>query len=181
MAVTTEETQELNESTIKQMMVDSSLVIKKYVDERDSATKSELQQAIVDEMSGIEGLGENLEKLQELSAAFVSVFDENADGTITPEEIAAKLSLVQANIDAVAKDVEDFGGLLSALEDRVVVTEANLKSAMTDIAGVKATIEEDIFTKAEVQEILTIDSASVVSAVEDVFFPSTDDSDTQVL
>jgi len=176
MATSKEELQALNEEQIKALLVQSSQVVKRYVDERDEATKSELQEAIVNELSEVEGLGENLEKLQELSKAFVSVFDENSDGKITPEEIIAKVSLVNVNIEKVAGDLTSLGDIVEALESNVAVNTQNIKTTQTDVAGLQATVNNDLFTKEDVRQILTVAGDAVVKAVEDVFFPASDSS-----
>jgi len=181
MATSKEELQALNEEQVKSLLVQSSQVVKRYVDERDEATKSELQGAIVDELSKVEGLGENLEKLQELSEAFVSVFDENSDGKITPEEIIAKISLVNANIDKVAGDLNSLGDIVGDLETKIAVNETNIKSTQTDVATLQATVNNELFTKDDVRQILTVAGDAVVKAVEDVFYPADDSGDTKVV
>lgn len=174
MTTSKEELQALNETQVKELLVQSSQIVKKYIDERDEATKTELQEVIVDELSGIEGLGSDLEKLKSLSEAFVSVFDADKDGNITPDEIIAKVSLLQANIDKVAGDLSSLDGMVDELKTKLSVNEANIKSAQTDVTTLQATVKNELFTKDEVKEILAVDTGVVIKAVEDVFFPSGD-------
>jgi len=76
---------QLNEG-VKQGIINAVTSIKTYVDGRDDVLKTELTEEIVAELSKIDGLGEQLEKIQEMANAFSKVFDENEDGKITPEE-----------------------------------------------------------------------------------------------
>ena len=156
--------------------------VNKYVDGRDSALKSELQEQILKELTQIEGLAENLEKLQELAEAFASVFDENEDGTVTADEIIAKISAIQAAIDKVAADVaanaEDIAGLKDALSEAVSKLENEISalklsiSANTDaIAQVKADLSTNYYTKDEVATVVEVKADEILNTVNGILFP----------
>jgi DNA repair exonuclease SbcCD ATPase subunit len=190
--MTDKELQAQLEAEFKEILTESSKVIKQYIDERDEATKAELKDEIVKELSGTDGLVDNLEKLQALADAFVKVFDENADGTVTAEEIATKLALLQANIDKVASDLASIDGKyadltkaledsLKALEARVNANEINIGKNAQAIAEVKANIENNYFTKEQVVTALSVGTDAMVEAVKSVFYPTTETGDGATL
>jgi flagellar motility protein MotE (MotC chaperone) len=190
--MTEKELQAQLEAEFKEILTESSKIIKQYIDERDEATKAELKDVIVEELSGIEGLNENLEKLQALADAFVKVFDGNEDGTVTADEIVAKLALLQANIDKVASDLanvdEKYADLTKTLEDslkalevKVSANEVNISKNTEAIAEVKSNIENNYFTKDQIVTALNVGTEAMVEAVKAVFYPTTEEGDGATL
>jgi Ca2+-binding EF-hand superfamily protein len=190
--MTEKELQTKLEAEFKEILTESSKVVKQYIDERDEATKAELKDAIVQELSGIDGINENLEKLQKLADAFVKVFDENEDGNVTADEIVAKLALLQANIDKVASDLASVDGKyanltktledsLKALEARVSANEINIGKNTEAIAEVKANIENNYFTKEQIVTALEVGKDALVEAVRAVFYPTQETGDGATL
>jgi Ca2+-binding EF-hand superfamily protein len=189
--MTEKELQAKLEAEFKDILAESSKVVKQYIDERDEATKAELKDVIVQELSGIEGINEDLEKLKTLAEAFTKVFDENEDGSVTADEIVAKLALLQANIDKVASDLASVDGKyadltktlsdsLKALEAKVNANEINIGKNTEAIAEVKSNVENNYFTKEQVVTALEVGTDALVEAVKQVFYPTTSDSDGAV-
>ena len=190
--MTEKELQAQLEVEFKEILTESSKIVKQYIDERDEATKAELKDVIVQELSGIDGINENLEKLQKLADAFVKVFDENEDGNVTAKEIITKLSLLQANIDKVASDLASVDGKyanltktledsLKALEARVSANEINIGKNTEAIAEVKTNIENNYFTKEQIVTALEVGKDALVEAVRAVFYPTQETGDGATL
>jgi len=73
MAYTAEELQGMLQTQTKDVILGVVGKIKSYTDNAITVAKDELKAQITEELSGVEGLAENLEKLQALADAFVSV------------------------------------------------------------------------------------------------------------
>jgi uncharacterized coiled-coil DUF342 family protein len=170
---------QLNEG-IKQGIVNAVEAVKKYVDGKDEVLKTELTEQIVAELSQIEGLGEQLEKIKEMADAFAKVFDENEDGKITPEEILAKAVLLQqaidgvnARVDNVETTIENYvTELKKSIDDlvaRVGALEVNVSKNTDEIANIKA----GYVSKDELAGI-KIDVEAISNAVNDILNPTTD-------
>jgi chromosome segregation ATPase len=190
MAITAEELQKQLNTQVKETQSCVVGSIKKYVDGKDEVLKTELKEIIVKELSGVEGLGEQLEKIKEMADAFAKVFDSDGDGTITPEEILAKLTALQANIDKVASDVANLQGnvadLSEALENaikdlqsQIDALELSVAKNRDEIAAVKADLETNYFTKEEVKTIISIDAKAICEDVTKILFPEESEEPTE--
>jgi len=154
----------------------------KYVDGREAVLKEELVEQITQNLSNIEGLGEQLEKIKEMADAFAKAFDENEDGKITPEEILAKATLLQkaidgvnARVDTVEASIEDVKKAIETeiedLKARVSALEVNVAKNADAITEVKAELSTSYFTKDEVNEIVSVDFNVALDAFNKVLFP----------
>ena len=169
----------------KDLILKVANVIKSYTDNKVSVTADEIKKEVVDNLSKIDGLGEQLEKIQKMADAFAKVFDENNDGTITAEEIVAKLSAIQANIDKVEANVEalakkEADDIADALQKIATVNgkvEANIQAiekVNDNVKKLAANVSTNYYTKDEIAEITTIATDEIVKAVEEVFGVASD-------
>ena len=157
----------------------------KFVEGKEAVLKSELQEEIVKNLTNIDGLGKQLEKIQGMAAAFSKAFDENKDGKITPEEILAKATLLQQAIDgvngrvdaltanvgdikkAIEKEISDLTGRVSALE------VSNSKNS-DEITKVKANLSTNYVTHDGLTNALNINVQGAIDAFTAVLFPKTE-------
>ena len=160
---------------IKQSVLNAVTSIKNYVDGRDDVLKSELTEQIVAELSKIDGLGSQLEKIKEMADAFAKVFDENEDGKITPEEILAKLTSLKSEIEKIDLRVDKVADDLLGAIDRIKVLEANVSKNAEEIAIIKQS-----YVKNEDLNSIKIDVKAISDAVNDILNPTTADSDGAV-
>ena len=160
---------------IKQSVLNAVTSIKNYVDGRDDVLKSELTEQIVAELSKIDGLGSQLEKIKEMADAFAKVFDENKDGKITPEEILAKLTSLKSEIEKIDLRVDKVADDLLGAIDRIKVLEANVSKNTEEIAIIKQS-----YVKNEDLNSIKIDVKAISDAVNDILNPTTADSDGAV-
>ena len=160
---------------IKQSVLNAVTSIKNYVDGRDDVLKSELTEQIVAELSKIDGLGSQLEKIKEMADAFAKVFDENKDGKITPEEILAKLTSLKSEIEKIDLRVDKVADDLLGAIDRIKVLEANVSKNAEEIAIIKQS-----YVKNEDLNSIKIDVKAISDAVNDILNPTTADSDGAV-
>ena len=160
---------------IKQSVLNAVTSIKNYVDGRDDVLKSELTEQIVAELSKIDGLGSQLEKIKEMADAFAKVFDENKDGKITPEEILARLTSLKSEIEKIDLRVDKVADDLLGAIDRIKVLEANVSKNAEEIAIIKQS-----YVKNEDLNSIKIDVKAISDAVNDILNPTTADSDGAV-
>ena len=165
---------QLNEG-IKQGIVNAVQAVKNYVDGKDDVLKTELTEQIVAELSEIEGLGGQLEKIKEMADAFSKIFDENKDGKITPEEILAKLTSLKSEIEKIDLRVDKVADDLLGAIDRIKVLEANVSKNAEEIAIIKQS-----YVKNEDLNSIKIDVKAISDAVNDILNPTTADSDGAV-
>jgi len=154
----------------------------KYVEGKEAVLKTELTEEITKQLSGIEGLGEQLEKIQEMANAFAKAFDSDEDGKVTPEEILAKAVLLQqaidgvnGRVDAVEASIKDVKSAIEAeieeLKARVSALEVNVAKNADEIANVKADLSTNYFTKEEVQTVVSCSFDTALNAFNAVLFP----------
>ena len=160
---------------IKQSVLNAVTSIKNYVDGKNEIIKSELTEQIVAELSKIDGLGSQLEKIKEMADAFAKVFDENEDGKITPEEILAKLTSLKSEIEKIDLRVDKVADDLLGAIDRIKVLEANVSKNAEEIAIIKQS-----YVKNEDLNSIKIDVKAISDAVNDILNPTTADSDGAV-
>ncbi len=152
--MTKEELKQLTQEELKTIAVETSKVIKQYIDENTISPEQV----------------EELEKANKLAESLLGLFDSNEDGAITLDEFVKKLNEIYAtlsNVKELKEQILSIAKDLGALIERVDALEKNLS--------------ENYFTKAEAEEIFTFDTDSIVSEVRAVFFPETiEDSDGAV-
>jgi len=161
--------------------------IKKYVDGKDSVLKSEITEQIVKELSEIDGLGAQLEKIQTMADTFAKVFDENEDGSITPEEILAKAVLLQqaidgvnGRVDALTANVADVKSAIEAeiadLKSRVSALETSTATNRDELAKLKADVELNYVTKDCLETVVSVNTKGIVDAVNGILFPESEET-----
>jgi len=188
MAITVEEIKNKLNTDLQNFGTQLATSLVKYVDGREAVLKEELVEEITKNLSNIEGLGEQLEKIKEMADAFAKAFDENEDGTITPEEILAKATLLQkaidgvnVRVDTVEASIEDVKKAIEAeiedLKERVGALEINVSKNTSAITEVKAELATNYFTKDDVNEIIAVDFNVALDSFNKVLFPEpTDDT-----
>jgi uncharacterized protein HemX len=148
-------------------------VVKKYIDEQDKITQEGLADEVVARLSGDDGLVGQIERVQGLASAFVSVFDTDKDGAITKEEILLKLS-------ANNETVESLITRLSGAEDKIKQIETDITSTKVVLGGQSQKISELNLSVEQIKSnFLAKDDipavfANVVSVVTEVLYPSED-------
>ena len=173
-------------NALQKALVGTAEKFKGYVDVTVGDAKSELKEQIVAELSNVDGLGEQLEKIQAMADAFSKAFDGNADGAITPEEILAKAVLLQQAIDGVNGRVDAVNASVTEvkeacdaeieeLKNRVTAVEGNLAKANDEIAGIKAELATNVVTKEYIECATAIDLDTLLAAVGEVFEPKTEE------
>ena len=120
-------------------------VVKEYVEGR----LSDLETSIVN--------NEDWLKAKASIDALLQVFDENKDGTLSPEEVLAKIGEIKGQITAVADRV-------TAVEGKIDTINGSIGSVQTDIAGVKKTIEDN---QAEIEAKLGASIDGVQKQIDD--------------
>jgi len=160
--------------------------IKQYVDGKDEVLKTELTEQIVKELTEIDGLGAKLEQIQEMADTFSKVFDENEDGTITPEEILAKAVLLQQAIDGVNARLDNTNTTLEAykkaldeeiedLKSRVSALEVSTAQNRDEIATVKADLSTNYISRECAEKMIDIKVDGVKSLVTSILYPDTEE------
>ena len=177
--MTEKELQALLQEQTKDVITGLASKVKSFVDCKVTVAKNELKDQITKELSGVEGLADNLEKLQKLADAFVKVFDENSDGTISADEIIAKISAIQANIDKVASDLANYKGevkslfdgvnkAIGELKDRVGALELAVAKNSDEIASIKADLSTKYYTEEQIKTALTINKEEILKEVDGI-------------
>ena len=177
--MTEKELQALLQEQTKDVITGLASKVKSFVDCKVTVAKNELKDQITKELSGVEGLADNLEKLQKLADAFVKVFDENSDGTISADEIIAKISAIQANIDKVASDLANYKGevkslfdgvnkAIGELKDRVGALELAVAKNSDEIASIKADLSTKYYTEEQIKVALTINKEEILKEVDGI-------------
>ena len=186
MAITVKEIKNQLNTDLQNFGTQLATSLVKYVDGRESVLKSELVDEITKNLTNIEGLGSQLEKIKEMADAFAKAFDENEDGKITPEEILAKATLLQkaidgvnGRVDAVEASIEDVKKAIEAeiedLKARVSALEVNVAKNADAITAVKADLSTNYFTKDEVHEIVSCSFDEAINAFNAVLFPKNEE------
>jgi len=187
MAVTPEELKQNLDTQLQTLGAQLAQGVVKYVEGKEAVLKTELTEEITKNLSGVEGLGEQLEKIQAMADSFAKVFDSDEDGKITPEEILAKAVLLQqaidgvnGRVDAVEASIADVKSAIEAeiedLKGRVSALEVNVSKNADAISAVKADLGTNYFTKNEVETALTINFNAAIDAFNAVLFPETDEN-----
>jgi hypothetical protein len=152
-----------------------SAVIKKYIDEQDVITRDGLADEVINRLSGDKGLAGQLNRVQEIANAFVSVFDGDEDGKITKEEILLKLAAnnetVQDLVNRIVLAEAAIRNLKTATANNTTAIQGNTQS-ISNLSLAVEQVKNDYLTKDGAFAIF----ADTVSVVEGVFYPSSDDS-----
>lgn len=190
MALTPKELETQIVASEKSLILKVAQIIKKYTDNTVQVTADNLKKEVVDNLSKVEGLGAKLEKIQAMADAFEKVFDKNDDGTITADEIVAKLSAIQANIEKVEANVEaqakkeadDIANVLKTaaeLKGRIDANVNSIEKVGDSVKEVTANLNTNYYTKDEITQIVTIASTEIEKEVEKLFSDVQATSDTK--
>ena len=137
--------------TITNEEVEFAKVVKEYVDEKITNLEASIANS------------EDWKKIKSTIDALVQVFDENADGSLTPEEVLSKIGELKGAIDALASRVD-------TVESDIKDIKTDIGSIQTDIETVKSTIDtvkSDI--EKEIEDNVTAVKAEVQSNVAGLF------------
>jgi len=197
MAITKEELQSQVQEEVKEVIVESMNVVKKYVDDNSienvakrEVLKTEIADAIAKKYD-FEAEKEKLEKANGVAETLLGLFDADKNGEVSPDEFLKKLDAVYTKlkvtaelsdeVKGLAKDVADLKPYIDAKVSELngsikTVSDATAK-AQAEVDEVKADLATNFFTKEEVQASMVIAKDEIVKAVNDLFYPSTDSSD----
>ena len=149
-------------------------VIKKYIDEQDIVTREGLADEVVNRLSGDEGLAGQLNRVQDIANAFVSVFDNDEDGQISKEEILLKLAsnneTVQDLVNRIVLAEAAISNLKTATANNTTAIQGNTQSISNLNLAVEQ-VKNDYLTKDGAFAIF----ADAVSVVEGVFYSDAGD------
>ena len=189
MAITCEDLNVQLNAKLKLVLERVAEGFKGYTDTSIADVKKTLTEEIVKELSGVEQLGKDLEKIKGYADSFAKVFDGNEDGTITPDEILAKATLLQQAIDGVNARldksdatfetyVKEVAEKFAELEDRIKALELNEAQNRDEIANVKADLSTNYISKDCVDKIVDIDVDNIVDSVLGRLNPTTEDGES---
>jgi len=186
-------TNEVN-AEIKELLVESSKVVKKYIDEsieyvkensiankvKRDELKTEIENAIAKKYD-FENEKAKLDKASEVAETLLGLFDADSNGELDPKEFLAKLDEIYAKLgttDELQGKLEDLAkqatDLKSELDTKIAEVTGRTKSNSDNIAKLQAQIT-NVFTKEEVKEALTINKDEIISAVNEIFNPTSSD------
>jgi uncharacterized coiled-coil protein SlyX len=116
--------------------VQYSEIVKEYVEKQLNSLESKLLN------------NDQWEKVKENVEALLKVFDSNADGTLTPEEVLAKLAEIKAAADNNTKAVADIASKLEAnvkeLTEKIATNAANIDNLKTQVAQLQSDVDAKV-------------------------------------
>ena len=153
-----------------------------------AVAKDELVDVIMEEVSGIPSLAEDLAKVKEMSEAFASVFDTDGDGKVTADEILAKIAQITTRITNLDSKVENYkgevdnrldglGGGLDALSQGLQDVSASVSQNNDSIVNLTANLQTNYFTKEDINTILTLNKQEILDEVDDMLADNEDNGD----
>ena len=193
-AITKEQIQNEVQTEVKNVIVESMQVVKKYVDEHSidnvakrEALKTEIENAIAEKYD-FENEKAKLDEASKVAETLLGLFDADKNGEIDPKEFLDKLNSIYAQLDTttqLGKDVEavvnSVKDLQNQIDTKIAEVNGNIKAvsdnvakAQADIQAVEANLTTNFFTKEEIEVALQINKDEIVQAVNDLFYPSTD-------
>ena len=191
--------EELNtqiQSEVKEVIVESSKVIKQYIDNnsiQNPDVREQVKNEIADQIAekyDFENEKAKLEEASKVAETLLGIFDADESGDITPEEFMNKLNSIYAELETANQLSED----LQALVDRVssIYTElkdsiANVDGRVTEVANnlsntndtltqLKANVETNYFTKDDVAGALSINKDEIIDEVKSIFGMNTEEN-----
>jgi predicted transcriptional regulator len=144
--MTAEEIKQLTQEEMKTIVVETSKVIKQYIDENTISPEQV----------------EELERANKLAESLLGLFDSNEDGAITLDEFVQKLDEIYATLSSVKE-----------LKDQILNIAKDLGALVGRVDAIESNLTENYLTKSDVESILTIDTDSIIGEVRNVFFPET--------
>jgi len=173
---------------IKELLVESSKVVKQYIDEHSidntakrDELKTEIENAIAKKYD-FENEKAKLDKASEVAETLLGLFDADNNGELDPKEFLNKLDEIYAKLgttDELQGKLEDLAkqatDLKSELDSKIAEVTGRTKTNSDNIAKLQAQMT-NIFTKEEVKEALTINKDEILSAVNELFNPTSSDN-----
>ena len=147
--MTKEELQAMTQEELKSLVVETSKVIKQYVDE-NTISKDEV---------------EKIEKANTLAESLIGLFDENGDDAISKEEFVNKLNEIYATLNNVKE-----------IKDQITNLAKNIGAISKDIENLKANVETNFFTKDDVAGALSINKDEIIDEVKFILGMNTEDN-----
>jgi len=147
--MTKEELQAMTQEELKSLVVETSKVIKQYVDE-NTISKDEV---------------EKIEKANTLAESLIGLFDENGDNAISKEEFVNKLNEIYATLNNVKE-----------IKDQITNLAKNIGAISKDIENLKANVETNFFTKNDVAGALSINKDEILDEVKSIFGMNTEEN-----
>jgi len=173
---------------IKELLVESSKVVKQYIDEHsidNTAKREELKAEIADAIAkkyDFENEKAKLDKASAVAETLLGLFDADENGELDPKEFLSKLDEIYAKLgttDELQGKLEDLAkqatDLKSELDAKIAEVTGRTKTNSDNIAKLQAQIT-NVFTKEEVKEALSINKDEILSAVNDIFYPTKENS-----
>jgi len=173
---------------IKELLVESSKVVKQYIDEHsidNTAKREELKTEIADAIAkkyDFENEKAKLDKASEVAETLLGLFDADENGELDPKEFLSKLDEIYAKLgitDELQGKLEDLAkqatDLKSELDAKIAEVTGRTKTNSDNIAKLQAQIT-NVFTKEEVKEALSINKDEILEAVNEVFNSTKDNS-----
>jgi len=191
--------EELNtqiQSEVKEVIVESSKVIKQYIDNnsiQNPDVREQVKNEIADQIAqkyDFENEKAKLEEASKVAETLLGIFDSDESGDITPEEFMKKLNSIYAELEDTKKLSDD----LQALVDRVSSIYTELKDSITKVDGrvtevannlsntndtltqLKTNVETNFFTKDDVAGALSINKDEIIDEVKSIFGMNTEDN-----
>jgi len=200
-AITKEQIQNEVQAEVKNVIVESMQVVKKYIDEHsiDNVAKREVLKAeIEDAIAKKYDFADEKAKLEEASKVadtLLGLFDADKNGEIDPKEFLNKLNSIYAQLDTttqLGKDVEAVVNSVKDLQNQIdtKISEVNgsikavsdnVAKAQADIQAVEANLTTNYFTKEEIEVALQINKDEIVNEVQNLFYPKTNNGDGATL
>ena len=146
--MTKEELQAMTQEELKSLVVETSKVIKQYVDE-NTISKDEV---------------EKIEKANTLAESLIGLFDENGDDAISKEEFVNKLNEIYATLSNVKE-----------IKDQITNLAKSIGAISKDVENLKANVETNFFTKDDVAGALSINKDEIIDEVKSIFGMNTEE------
>jgi predicted nucleic acid-binding Zn-ribbon protein len=139
------------QTTIQNDDVEFAKVIKEYVEGR----LADLESSIVNSDEWV--------KIKDTIDALLQVFDENKDGSLTPEEILAKIGELKASIDALSDRVTNVEGKIDTINTTIGSIQSDVESVKQNLTNTKTALESEI---ANTKTALESEIADTKTALE---------------
>ncbi len=190
--VTKEELNQELQNEMKEILTQTSQIVKKYIDEHSvenedvkNALKEEITDAIAKNFNFEEEKGK-IEKASQVADTLLGIFDADESGDITAEEFMNKLNEIYAKLettnelsDELKKLAQQLSDLKTYVDNKIAEVNGVINSVKSDVSQNTQAIQSlstNVFTKAEVEEIITVNKDEIINEVSGVFYPSADEN-----
>ena len=190
--VTKEELNQELQNEMKEILTQTSQIVKKYIDEHSvenedvkNALKEEITDAIAKNFNFEEEKGK-IEKASQVADTLLGIFDADESGDITAEEFMNKLNEIYAKLettnelsDELKKLAQQLSDLKTYVDNKIAEVNGAINSVKSDVSQNTQAIQSlstNVFTKAEVEEIITVNKDEIINEVSGVFYPSADEN-----